>query len=213
METQTAPGYPTATNPNMASPAAAHEKKGMAEKVKGLLGGLGHKQSPEASPHQQSGGGGVYGDATPTTGNAESTKVGCLDKIKSKAGIGHGEQQHHNQGAVTDPSASPDFNGGTNINSSAAVHGGWPHPTNPRDQSASPPNPNQAMADPQPTNPTGVTNAQGGAVLDDQHGNVQEGPRDDHVKKEGIVSKIMDKLHSPKGKPAQTTATTTPASY
>lgn len=207
METQTAPGatgYPTAANPNMATPAP-HEKKGMAEKVKGLLGGHGHKTTDAA--HQN----GVYGDATPATGNAQSTRVGCLDKIKSRAGIGHAEQHHH-QGDVTDPSASPDFNGGTNINSSAAVHGGWPHPTNPHQSVSSPPNPNQAMADPQPTNPTGVTNTEGGAVLGDEHGNVHQGPRDDHVKKEGLVSKIMDKLHSPKGKPVHT-ATTTPASY
>jgi len=79
-------------------------------------------------------------------------------------------------------------------------------------------NPNQTTAaggygDPQPTNPTGVTNEQGGAALGDPHGNVHEGPRDDNVKKEGFMSKIMDKLHSPKGKPAQTTATTTPNPY
>jgi hypothetical protein len=231
----------------------AHEKKGVAEKVKGMLGGGhgGHKTNP-AADHQQFG---VYGDATPQTGTAESTRVGCLDKIKAKAGVGHGlapEQTraaHHNQ-AYVDPNASPDFNGGTNVNSSAAVHGGWPYPTKPNQssfgeqphstqaggygveqphmaggyepQSTQPGgygvhDPNQAggysnpssavgYGHPQPTNPTGVTNAAGGAVLGDHHGNIHEGPRDDGVKKEGVVSKLMDKLHK---KPANTTTTTT----
>lgn len=135
-----------------------------------------------------------------------------------------------------DPTASPDFNGGTNVNSSAAVHGGWPHPTNPNQgvgayaephHSPTAAHPNQVAGSgydqaasgdpqpqPQPMNPTGATNAEGGAVLQDHHGKVHEGPRDDTVKKEGFVSKIMDKLHSPKGKPAHTATTTpTPASY
>jgi hypothetical protein len=228
----------------------AHEKKGVAEKVKGMLGG--HKTNPAADQHQF----GVYGDATPQTGTAESTRVGCLDKIKAKAGVGHGlapEQTraaHHNQ-AYGDPSASPDFNGATNVNSSAAVHGGWPYPTKPNQSSYGehqtggygveqphmaggygveqshmaggyePPstqtggygvnNPNMAggYGGAQPTNPTGVTNAAGGAVLGDHHGNIHEGPRDDDVKKEGVVSKLMDKLHK---KPANT-ATTTPTTY
>jgi hypothetical protein len=212
---------------------ASPEKKGIADKVKGLLGGHGHKT--DAAHHQPS----VYGDATPATGTAESTRVGCLDKLKAKTGVGHGlapEQTrahggvlpgHHNAGGYTDPSASPDFNGGTNVNSSAAVHGGWPHPINPNQTAGmgalSEPHHNHAthnhptglpnpFAGPQPTNPTGVTNSEGGAVLGDQHGNVYEGPRDDNEKKEGFVSKIMDKLHSPKGKPAHTT-TTTPSQY
>lgn len=314
-DSQAAQGYAStthpelqATNPNTTTPAA-HEKKGIAEKVKGLLGGHGHKTTD--ANHQQ---GGVYGDATPTTGNAESTRVGCLDKIKAKAGVGHGlaPEQARAHG-TSDPSASPDFNGGTNVHSSAAVHGGWPHPTNPRHmESAYGQNPNQPTAaggygvgnpnqttapggygvgnpdqaptaggynvhnpnqattatgygvgnpeqaptaggygvhnpnhattggdygvgnpnhattatdygvqnpnqtpatsgygDPQPTNPTGVTNAQGGAILGD-HGNLHEGPRDDTVKKEGFVSKIMDKLHSPKGKPTHDSTTPNP---
>lgn len=290
-DSQAAPGNASTThpelhptNPNTTTPAA-HEKKGVAEKVKELLGGHGHKTTD--ANHQQ---GGVYGDATPTTGNAQSTRVGCLDKIKAKAGIGHGlaPEQARAHG-TSDPNASPDFNGGTNVQSSAAVHGGWPHPTNPRhmenndgqnpnqaptaggygvqnpnqtttatghgvgnpDQAPiaagnGVQNPNQATTGgdygvgnpnhdttatgdgvqnpiqtpatsgnnyPQPTNPTGVTNAQGGAVLGDHHGNAHQGPRDDTVKKEGFVSKIMDKLHSPKGKPAHAHDSTTPNPY
>lgn len=377
-------GYDANSEFQVTSPSTAtHEKKSVAEKVKGLLGGHGHKVD-STGVHQP---GGVYGDATPTAGNMDSTRVGCLDKFKAKAGVGHGlapeqARAHH----AVDPSTSPDFNGGTNVNSSAAVHGGWPYPTNPRqnlnqapmaggygvhnqneapgmagygDQSLNQTpgtagyghqnlnqtagaagfghqnlnqtpgtggygdqnlnqtagagdfgvqhpnqasaggygdqnlnqtpgaggfgvqhpnqasaggyggqnptgdygvqdvnhasaaggygvgNPNQAPAsglygtgnsnqapsggygmgnndpastasnygDSQPTNPTGMTNAQGGAVLGDHHGNVHQGPRDDTVKKEGFVSKIMDKLHSPKNKPAHDSTTSTPTPY
>jgi hypothetical protein len=260
-------GYTTTTHPELQSTnpnvvGGATEKKGIADKVKGLLGGHGHKT--DAAHHQPP----VYGDATPATGTAESTRVGCLDKLKAKTGVGHGLAPaqtraqggglagHHAGGGYTDPSASPDFNGGMNVNSSAAVHGGWPHPTNPNETAGvgahhnrethnhptglpnpssephhnrethnhptglpnpfSQPNPNASATGyggAQPTNPTGVTNAQGGAVLGDHQGNVYEGPRDDIEKKEGFVSKIMDKLHSPKGKPAHTTTTTTPSTY
>jgi hypothetical protein len=232
-------------DPNLTGAAPVSEKKGIADKVKGLLGG--HKQQQQhgnVTDHTQQHQPGVYGDATPGTGTTD-TKVGCLDKIKGMAagagGHGHTQgntpvhTQEHTPGSTTEspyssqgaaptgvghnldptgpapgqaghqafehgrterspydsvgagPGSSPDFNGGTNVNSSAAVHGGWP----------------------QPTNPVGLTNSQGGAVLGDRHGNVHEGPRDDTVKKEGFISKIMDKLHSPKGK--HTTATDAPA--
>ncbi|KAG0590551.1 hypothetical protein M758_1G098000 [Ceratodon purpureus] len=270
------------TNPNMVG--GATEKKGIADKVKGLLGGHGHKTDAAHQHQQQQQQSPVYGDATPATGTAESTRVGCLDKLKAKTGVGHGlapaqtRQQggglagHHAGGGVMDPSTSPDYNGGTNVNSSAAVHGGWPHPTNPNEAAGlgahhnqptglpnpmsephhnrethnhptglpnpmsephhnrethnhptglpnpfSQPNSNaagtQGYGGAQPTNPTGMTNAQGGAVLGDHQGNAYEGPRDDIEKKEGFVSKIMDKLHSPKGKPAHNTTTTTPSTY
>lgn len=35
----------------------------------------------------------------------------------------------------------------------------------------------------------------GATTVTDSQGNLQEGPRDDNVKKEGLMSKIMDKLH------------------
>jgi hypothetical protein len=49
-------------------------------------------------------------------------------------------------------------------------------------------------------NPAYLTKNQAGAAAGattfrDSQGNFQEGPRDDNVKKEGLVSKIMDKLH------------------
>ncbi len=37
--------------------------------------------------------------------------------------------------------------------------------------------------------------AAGPTTFTDSQGNLQEGPRDDNVKKEGLMSKIMDKLH------------------
>lgn len=37
--------------------------------------------------------------------------------------------------------------------------------------------------------------AAGATTVTDSQGNLQEGPRDDNVKKEGLMSKIMDKLH------------------
>ncbi len=37
--------------------------------------------------------------------------------------------------------------------------------------------------------------AAGATTFTDSQGNLQEGPRDDNVKKEGLMSKIMDKLH------------------
>jgi hypothetical protein len=247
----------TTTHPDLhsAHPAMSTEKKpGIADKVKGLLGG--HKHAADAHKQHPS----VYGDATPATGTAESTRVGCLDKLKAKTGVGHGLAPAQKRaeggglmGAHQDPSASPDFNGATNVNSSAAVHGGWPHPTNPNEgvhhnrethnhptglpnpfsERANPnedayhnrethnhptglPNPfadaqhyretqNQATGYPSAgygEAPAGVTNPHGGAVLGDHQGNIYEGPRDDNEKKEGFVSNVMDKLHSPKGKTA-----------
>lgn len=56
---------------------------------------------------------------------------------------------------------------------------------------------------PHPTNPRGETNAHGGATLTDNQGHLNPGPQEDSVKKEGFLSKIMDKLHnlkSPKNK-------------
>ncbi len=43
-------------------------------------------------------------------------------------------------------------------------------------------------------NQAGVA-AAGATTFTDSQGNLQEGPRDDNVKKEGLMSKIMDKLH------------------
>lgn len=60
---------------------------------------------------------------------------------------------------------------------------------------------------PRPTNPMAGTNTNGGAPLTDH---VQEGPRDDSVKKEGFLAKIKEKLHSPgKGRQHPSTPTTT----
>jgi hypothetical protein len=219
-------------DPNMVGAAPRDEKKGIADKVKGLLGGHGHKTSDAHANHQP----GVYGDATASTGTAQSTQVGCLDKLKAKTGVGHGlapEQTRANRAATghamdpvgtgyghADAPYSPDHNGGMNINSSAAVHGGWPYPTNPNQVGSGsgglPTNLNQVESGyggPHPTNPTGVTNPEGGAVIKDHHGNVHEGPRDDSEKKEGFVSKIMDKLHPPRGKHANTPTTTPPTTY
>jgi hypothetical protein len=53
--------------------------------------------------------------------------------------------------------------------------------------------------EPRPTNPTGMTNSEGGAVLDNH-----QGPRDDGVKQEGFMSKIMDTFRGTKGEPAAT---------
>lgn len=84
-------------------------------------------------------------------------------------------------GHSLDPTAAPV---GDNFKQQPAVKsprakspGPWPHPTDPR---------------------VGHTNAQGGATLADEHGNLHPGPRDDGVKKEGFMSKIMDKLHTPR---------------
>lgn len=63
---------------------------------------------------------------------------------------------------------------------------------------------------PRPTNPTAVTNTNGGATLTDHQGHVQEGPRDDSVKKEGFLAKIKEKLQGPgKGRQHPSTPTTT----
>lgn len=46
--------------------------------------------------------------------------------------------------------------------------------------------------------PDGSTNSEGGAVLGDH----EEGPRDDNVKQEGFMAKVMDTFRSPKDEPA-----------
>lgn len=62
------------------------------------------------------------------------------------------------------------------------------------------PHPSRPASDdgePRPANPTGMTNSEGGAVLDNH-----QGPRDDGVKQEGFMSKIMDTFRGSKGEPA-----------
>lgn len=44
----------------------------------------------------------------------------------------------------------------------------------------------------------GTTNDQGGAALTDENGNLKPGPHQDAVKREGIFSKIKDKMHGSK---------------
>lgn len=48
-----------------------------------------------------------------------------------------------------------------------------------------------------------MTDSEGGAVLGDHR---HEGPRDDDVKQEGFMSKIMDTFRSSTGEPAANTA-------
>lgn len=102
------------------------------------------------------------------------------------SGVGHtpdsspyGTAAHNPEftGHSLDPTAAP---AGNNFKPQGARSPGpWPHPTNPR-------------------SPAGHTNSQGGAVLADEHGNVHPGPREDSAKKEGFLSKIKEKLHSPR---------------
>jgi hypothetical protein len=76
-------------------------------------------------------------------------------------------------GRALDPTAAP---AGNNFRQQGAGSPGpWPHPTNPRH-----------------------SHGQGGATLTGEHSNLYPGPQDDGVKKEGFLSKIKDKLHSPR---------------
>lgn len=135
---------------------------------------------------------------------AEPKKLGMVDKVKGLfegvkkgqhhktgsgvgSGVGHTPESspygtaadnHEFTGHSLDPTAAPV---GNNFRQQGAGSPGpWPHPTDPR------------------SSPMGHTNAQGGATLTDEHGNLHPGPKDDGVKREGFLSKIMDKLHSPR---------------
>lgn len=148
-----------------AKPAA--EKQGIADKVKGLLGGV------MKGRHDRAGSGSGSGVGSGVGHSSESTP--------------HGTAAHANEytGHTLDPTAVP---AGSNFDqkkgSSGSSPGPWPHPTNPRAH-------------------TGHTNAHGGATLSDEHGNLHPGPESDSVKKEGFISKIMDKLHSPRSPKTQ----------
>lgn len=118
----------------------------------------------------------------------EGVKKGHNQKTGSAVGSGVGHAPHSspygtaadNQeytGHSLDPTAAPVGNNFRKQDGGSP--GPWPHPTNPRSH-------------------MGHTNAQGGATLTDEHGNLHPGPQDDGVKKEGFLSKIMDKLHSPR---------------
>lgn len=84
-------------NPNLTGAAPAPAKRGIADKVKGMLGSAGghhHKQNNDASvgglPRPQAP---VFGDNNNTGGSRSDTKVGCLDRIKGKV------QGHHRNSA------------------------------------------------------------------------------------------------------------------
>lgn len=77
-------------NPNLTGAAPPAEKRGIADKVKGMLGSGGghhHKQNSDASvgglPRPQAP---VFGDDNNNNagGSRPDTKVGCLDRIKGK---------------------------------------------------------------------------------------------------------------------------------
>jgi hypothetical protein len=59
--------------------------------------------------------------------------------------------------------------------------------------------------EPRSSTPAGMTKSASGAVVGDQH----EGPRDENVKPEGFMSKVMDTFRSPKGESAATSSTFT----
>lgn len=150
-------------NPNLSGAAPQVEKKGMADKVKGLLGGVmkGHHDK---------------------TGSAVASSVGHTPE-SSLHGTGAGNEY---TGHSLDPTAAPVGNNfrqqgsnDENKRTRSGSPGPWPHPTNPR-------------------SPMRHTNAHSGATLSDDRGNLQPGPQEDSVKKEGFLSKIMDKLHSPR---------------
>ena len=143
-------------NPNLVGSAAPAEKKGIADKVKGLLGGV-------MKGHQN------------TTGSAVGSGVGNTPE-SSPYGTAAGNEF---TGHSLDPTAAPVGNNFRQDENKKTTLGPWPHPTNPR-------------------YPMGHTNADGGATLTDEHGNLHPGPQQDSVKKEGFFSKIMDKLHSPR---------------
>jgi hypothetical protein len=144
-------------NPNLVGAKPAAEKQGVADKVKGLLGGVmkGHH-------------------------NKTGSPVG--------SGVGHTpESASEYTGHSLDPTAAPVGNNFSQEGDKKTISGSpgpWPHPTNPRA-------------------PTGHTDAHGGATLSDEHGNLHPGPKADSVKKEGFLSKIMDKLHSPRSPKSQ----------
>lgn len=155
-------------NPNLTGGTPPAEKKGMADKVKGLLGGVrkGHHNK---------------------TGSAVGSGVGHTPE-SSPYGTAAGNEY---TGHSLDPTAAPVGNNfrqeGRNDENKKTLSGSpgpWPHPTNPRA-------------------PMGHTNAHGGATLSDEHGNLHPGPQADSVKKEGFLSKIMDKLHTPRSPKSQ----------
>jgi hypothetical protein len=138
-------------DPNLVGGAPPAEKKGMAEKVKGLFGGMkkGHHED---------------------THSAVGSGVGHTPE-SSPYGTGSGDEY---TGRSLDPTGAPGRDG--EFRDEDASDEGVPHPTNPQ----------------------GVTNEQGGAALTDEHGNLKPGPHQNAVKREGVLSKIKDKLHGSK---------------
>jgi len=233
-------------NPNLTGAAPPAEKRGIADKVKGMLGSAGghhHKQNNDASvgglPRPQAP---VFGDDNNnnnnTGGSRSDTKVGCLDRIKGKVQGHHRNSAQGTSGGPAifsrssssssssssnsgsgvpltsfhlDPTGPPpleeDLNSRENAQSTEMNGGGRHHRTNIGGRRSSDQSPS---AWPRPTNPMAGTNTNGGATLNDHQGHVQEGPRDDSVKKEGFLAKIKEKLHSPgKGRQHPSTPTTT----
>ena len=139
-------------DPNLVGGAPPAEKKGMADKVKGLFGGMkkGHHEAD--------------------TDSAVGSGVGHTPDA-SPYGTPDGDDYN---GRSLDPTGAPA--GASEFRSEDATDDGVPHPTDPE----------------------GVTNDQGGAALTDEKGNLKPGPHQKAVKREGIVSKIKDKLHGSK---------------
>lgn len=147
-------------SPSLAGAKPAAEKQGMADKVKGFLGGImkGH--------HNKTG--------SPAGHAPESTPHGAA-------------ATNEYTGHSLDPTAAPvgdNFKQEGDKKTRSGSPGPWPHPTDPRVR-------------------TGHTEAHGEATLSDEHGNQHPGPQADSVKKEGFLSKIMDKLHSPRSPKSQ----------
>ena len=129
-------------DPNLSGGDPPAEKKGMAEKVKGLFGGMkkGHHDD---------------------TDSAVGSGVGHTPE-SSPYGTGAGDDY---TAQSLDPTRAP---GGEFSNQNASDEG-VPHSTNEQ---------------------------QGGAALTDEHGNLKS--HQDAVKREGIISKIKDKVHGSK---------------
>lgn len=183
-------GYATRTE-QMPYSSGVGKSSGMNPESYGGVGAPGYEARTESSPDGTGAGVGKMSGMNPegVGGNDYITGGGGAPGYEARtetAPYGRGPQSTNTQNYGV---RNTGFNSGSNVNESGAVHGGWPHPTDPR------------------TVPGGVTNDQGGAVLTDAHGNLAEGPRDDNVKKEGFMGKIMDKLHSPKSTPSSTTST------
>lgn len=93
----------------------------------------------------------------------------------------------------------PSEAGNLNSNPSEDAYGGPHSETGDAKQTAN------DDGEPRSSTPAGMTKSTSGAVVGDQH----DGPRDENVKPEGFMSKIMDTFRSPKGEPAATSTTST----